>query len=417
MRIAFFAALMTDTPWGGSEELWHRTARLALEHGHQVAVVSFGWPEVPPKLRELRERGARLLALGHFRSWYNARSLRWRLRWKLEWVTVWGALASWGPDVVCVSQGGTYDLVEHRAFVRFLDRHRTPYIVISQYNSEDVPLAGEPQRRSAIEYLSKAHRVAFVAEGNLRAARRQLGAGLPNARVVRNPLNLSDFRPVPYPRSDLPSMAVVARLQVWAKGQDVLLEALGGDAWKGRPWRLRFYGDGGDRAYLERLARYYGIGEKVDFRGHVGDVRSIWAENHLMVMPSRSEGTPLALVEAMTCARAAVATDVGGNAEWVAEPDTGFLAEAASARSLGAALGRAWDARDAWEEIGRRAHEAAAARIDPHPDETILAMIAEAAAGGPGTPGGSTPHLGPVEVPAIEAQGPGFEMEDANRKS
>jgi L-malate glycosyltransferase len=379
MKIAFFATLMAEATWGGSEELWCGTARLALERGHQVAVVSFGWPEIPPKLRELRDRGARLLRLGHFRSWYHARSLRWRLRWKLEQFTVWRALASWKPDVVCASQGGTFDMVSQRVFTRFLNEQGVPYIVICQYNAEDGVLGSEGERQVAIGYLSRARRVAFVAERNLRAAERQIAARLPNACVVRNPVNLPDFRPVPYPpHSDVVKMANVARLNPQFKGQDVLLEALGGERWRDRPWLLRFYGAGPDRPYLERLARYYGIGEKVEFRGHVADIRSVWADNHLLVMPSRSEGTPLSLVEAMICARPSVVTDVGGNLEWVEEPATGFVAEAASARCLDVALGRAWEARDHWESIGRCAHQVAMSKIDPHPDETVLSLLVEA---------------------------------------
>ena len=55
--------------------------------------------------------------------------------------------------------------------------------------------------------------------------------------------------------------------------------------------------------------------KNVHFRGHVNDIRAIWEQNHLLVLPSRYEGLPLALVEAMWCGRPAVVTDVGGNAE------------------------------------------------------------------------------------------------------
>jgi glycosyltransferase involved in cell wall biosynthesis len=378
MKIAFFATLMTDSPWGGSEELWYRTARLALGRGHRVAVISYGWPEPPRQLRELQGLGARLLPLGHFTSWYHARSLRWRIRWKIERLTVWRELARWKPDVVCVSQGGTYDMVEQRVFTRFLEAQGTPYIVISQYNSEESPLGSEAGRRAAIDYLSRARRVAFVAERNLHAAERHLGARLPNAVVVRNPVNLSDLRPVPYPNGDAVAMANVARMNINYKGQDVLFEALAGGHWRDRRWVLRLYGAGPDRPFLERLARHFGIADRVEFRGHVADIRSVWAENHLLVMPSRSEGTPLAMVEAMLCARPSVVTDVGGNVEWVEEPATGFIADAPLPRCLDAALGRAWEARDHWDAIGRRAHEVAMSRIDLHPDETILAMLESA---------------------------------------
>src|SRR5262249_46331394 len=114
------------------------------------------------------------------------------------------------------------------------------------------------------------------------------------------------------------------------------------------------------------------------FAGHVPDIRGIWADNHLLVLPSRSEGTPLSLVEAMLCGRPAVVTDVGGNAEWITEPDTGFIAEAPSTRSVAGALERAWTARHLWAEMGERAHEKARRQVDPDPGGTLLNIIERA---------------------------------------
>ena len=377
MKIVFFSIMAGELPWGGSEELWCRTARLALERGHQVAVVRFSWPEIPPKIRELHERGAWLLGLIHPQEWQHFGSLRRRLKWRLERFRVWGALASWRPEVACISQGTTADIVFSGGSTGFLDEHGVPYIVICQHNFEGHTLTNEAQRQTAIACLSRARHVAFVAERNLRVAERQVAAGVPGACIAHNPVNLANFNPAPYPDSDVVKMANVARLETLFKGQDVLLEALSGEHWKQRRWLLRFYGAGSDRPYLERLTGHYNMTDKVEFCGHVGDVRSIWADNHLLVMPSRSEGTPLSLVEAMICGRPSVVTDVGGNIEWVDEPSTGFVAEATSARSLNNALERAWEARERWESIGQRAREVALSKIDPHPEETILSLLVE----------------------------------------
>jgi glycosyltransferase involved in cell wall biosynthesis len=376
MKIAFFS-INSGGPWGGSEELWCRTARLALERGHQVAVVNFRWPEPHPKIRELRERGAWLLQLARLQDLEHDRSLRWRLQLKLERFRVWNALAAWKPDVVCVSHGSTFDILFSWAFTRFLEEHDVPYTAICQHNSEDLCLTSDTARQTAIAYFSRARQVVFVAEGNRRVAERQIAASVPRACVVRNPVNLTSFESVPFPNSDAVKLANVARLDAKCKGQDVLLQALSAEPWKQRRWFLRFYGAGPDRPYLERLADYYQIADKVEFCGHVSDVQSIWADNHLLVMPSRSEGTPLSLVEAMICGRPSVVTDVGGNTEWIDEPATGFVAEAPSARSLNSALERAWEAQERWESIGERAHQAALSKIDPHPEETILSMLVQ----------------------------------------
>jgi L-malate glycosyltransferase len=374
MKIAFMATQWQST-WAGSEELWYRTARLAQTRGHEVAVVCFRAPEVPPKIRELREHGALLLQLARPHEWRGSPLRRWLHKLEFERFRVWGALASWRPDVICVSQGGTYDVVYNGVLINFINKHNIPFVLISQWNDEEVLPLG--LRQVAAGCFARARSIAFVSEGNLRAAERQIAGGLPNAIVVRNPVNLADFSPVPPPQSDVVKMANVARFDARCKGQDLLLSALGGESWKGRRWLLRFYGSGDDRPYLERLAGHYGVADKVEFPGHVSDVRSIWADNHLLVMSSRSEGTPLALVEAMICGRPSVVTDVGGNIEWVDEPSTGFVADAPSARSLDSALERAWWAREHWESIGQRAREVALSRVVQLPEEAMLSLLVD----------------------------------------
>jgi L-malate glycosyltransferase len=367
MRICFIST-GGGFPWGGSEELWSAAARAALGQGHRVAAVTYRWPDIPPRLRQLRACGARL-----FR---RSRGPQHRPRRAFErFVYPWPALLAWGPDVVCISQGSTYEAAYSGIVGRFLRNCGAPHVIVCQHNCDDAAVIGDGARRAAVTYFRGARQVAFVAERNLRSAERQLADDLPNARIVRNPVNLADLSPVAWPGPGVTRMASVARLDTQFKGQDVLLEVLGGASWRGRPWALRFYGDGPDRPYLERLARRCAIAERVEFRGHVPDIRSIWADNHLLVMPSRSEGTPLSLVEAMLCGRPAVVTDVGGHLEWIDEPATGFVADAPTPRSWGAALERAWEARPSWAAMGRRAHDSAISRIDPDPGESLLELL------------------------------------------
>jgi glycosyltransferase involved in cell wall biosynthesis len=58
--------------------------------------------------------------------------------------------------------------------------------------------------------------------------------------------------------------------------------------------------------------------------GSVEDVRRVWAEAHMAVLPSYHEGLPLSLLEAAACARALVATDIPG-CRGVAKPDVNAL--------------------------------------------------------------------------------------------
>ena len=106
------------------------------------------------------------------------------------------------------------------------------------------------------------------------------------------------------------------------------------------------------------MSRNLGL-TNVTFAGFVRDVPAIWSAHHGLILPSRCEGLPIALVEAMLSGRVPVVTDVGGNAEVVEDGATGYLAAAPTEDALDDAMERAWNERHRWREIGA----AAAARI------------------------------------------------------
>ena len=71
-----------------------------------------------------------------------------------------------------------------------------------------------------------------------------------------------------------------------------------------------------------------------------------------MILASRYEGLPLALVEAMLCGRVPVVTSVSGNPEVVSDNENGFLAKAATPEFLDEAMERAWNRKEDWKEMG-----------------------------------------------------------------
>jgi glycosyltransferase involved in cell wall biosynthesis len=348
-------------------------AHEALNQGHEIALVLKRWPETPAPVRKLQFRGVKVF----FRN-VNLES-RWSRAFECL-VYPFPSIIRWAPEAILISQAGLYDLMYRNDIQRLLHALKLPYtVVIQQVYEYRNPFGNDFFRERVADFCRGAHRLAFVAEGNRKGAERQLATDLPNSCVVRNPTNLDGSELAPWPTTGTARLACVARLDVNDKGQDILLESLAADPWRSRDWELRFFGRGRDEAYLRTLARSRRIDDRVVFCGQVDDVRSIWRDNHLNVMASRSEGTPLALVEAMLCGRPSVVSDVGGALEWVVEPRNGFAAEAATVRSFGAALERAWAARADWESIGRVAHHDALNLIDPAPGKTLLKLVTAAA--------------------------------------
>jgi glycosyltransferase involved in cell wall biosynthesis len=175
-------------------------------------------------------------------------------------------------------------------------------------------------------------------------------------------------------------LACVARLDPVAKGQDLLLRILAQEKWKRRNLRVSFYGTGRCERNLRTLAVRFDL-TAVDFVGHVGDVEKIWAENQALVLPSRYEGTPLAIVEAMLCSRMAIVTDVAGNSELVEHGVSGFVARAPSVSLLDEAIEEAWERRSEWQKMGSAARERITSLVPTDPVGHFCDRLVELAKG------------------------------------
>ena len=355
---------MNGAPWGGSEELWAETAFKALQVGHEVFVSVVGWADRAPKLRELERRGAKILR-----------------RYNLEFPShgaPFGAASSYrdlfktNPDVLVINQGWCFEFVKFPDLLELLYVTPIPFVLVCQWNQNLPMMTDDCRREHACNIFSRAFRVLFVSNENRIQAERQLATKISNSDLVLNPVNLSDRSYVPWPASGTVRLASVARLNLYSKGQDILIEALSADQWKQRDWHLTMYGSGPDESYLRLLVEFFGLQARIKFAGHQSDVRAIWAEEQILVMFSRAEGIPLALVEAMLCGRPAIVSDVGGNQEWVTEGQTGFVAEAPVIELARAALERAWSARESWKAMGMQAHKFATSRIS---DPTIPGLL------------------------------------------
>ncbi|MGY1704507.1 glycosyltransferase family 4 protein [Geodermatophilus sp. SYSU D00697] len=151
------------------------------------------------------------------------------------------------------------------------------------------------------------------------------GFGVPADRVeVALPATTTRLPGRPPARPAAPVVGVVGRL-VPEKGVDVFLRA----ASRVRavvPWaRFVVVGDGPLRADLQARATAPGLDGAVEFTGYRDDAPTVIAGLDVLVVPSRSEGSPLVVCEAMAAGVPVVATRVGGLPDLVEDRGSGFL--------------------------------------------------------------------------------------------
>jgi glycosyltransferase involved in cell wall biosynthesis len=350
-KTILFISNMTSSPWGGSEELWTRTALRLAKQGVSVAASIKGWPQFDRRISELSRAGVDVRPRP-LRPSLIALARRYMIGQGQIAFDIERSFGRTSPGLVVISNAFGVPPIE---IIETCIARSWPFAVVTHSSLPDWWPSGElaAQMRKA---LPLARRCFFVAKANRILAEKQLGYDFDNAEIVRNPLIIEIESPIPWPSRTIDEglhMACVARLSA-EKGQDILLEALANPRWMKRLWRLTLYGNGPTRDVLERLVERLKLRDRVSFAGHVA-VEKIWRENHILVMPSRCEGMPLTIIEAMFCGRPVIATNVGGISEVIQDGRTGFLAVAPAVECFDEALERMWMQRDRLQEFGKLA--------------------------------------------------------------
>jgi len=173
--------------------------------------------------------------------------------------------------------------------------------------------------------------------------------GLGNVVCVPNGVDIRSLESTPSHRESLrqelglpPDASVfltVARFH-FQKGYDVLLEAvrLGRDLFRRRGVFFVWVGDGRERCALQEEAGRALLADRVRFVGERPDAARMMKAADLFVLPSRWEGLPVSLLEALFCGLPVVASNTCGNREAVLDGVNGLLFENGSATALLRAL-------------------------------------------------------------------------------
>jgi len=148
------------------------------------------------------------------------------------------------------------------------------------------------------------------------------------------------------------------------KGHRFLIDALGLLANRYPRLHVAISGRGELADALAARAAGHGLGNRVHLLGLRSDIAAILTAADVFVLPSLSEGLPLALLEAMFAGCPIVATDVGEVPTALAHGEAGALVEPANADALAKALDRILSDSNRTSELGRRAASRARAEYD-----------------------------------------------------
>ncbi|MCX7109213.1 MAG: glycosyltransferase family 4 protein [Proteobacteria bacterium] len=163
------------------------------------------------------------------------------------------------------------------------------------------------------------------------------------------------FAPKPAkPAAETFELLCVGRLTP-AKGQHILLDALGLLIAAGRKVHLTFVGNGPDRASLESQTRRLGLSNSVNFAGAVNQDRILdfYGKADAFVLPSFAEGLPVVLMEAMAMEVPCVTTHITGVPELIQHGVNGCLTAPSDVEGLAKAIEDLMDHPEASRQIAQ----------------------------------------------------------------
>ncbi|MEX2575831.1 MAG: glycosyltransferase [Halofilum sp. (in: g-proteobacteria)] len=341
---------------GGSERLGAAIAHYLAAEGWPVEVLATHTADGPVR-RWLHDNG--VPAFGMDASSESALGRRWR---------VFRLMRSRRIEVLHVQHFSMLALCYWPARLAGVRR-----IVVTEHNEQLVEVDRRTIRRSRY-YGARVDLITVIHNGIRRYLVDRLRIPDAQIRTIRNGVDTERFAPAvadPAVRASLGAaegevlIGTVGRLHP-DKNQRALLEALQYlrmEYAPSHPVKLVLIGNGDEREALEHLCARLGLSEQVQFAGDRDDIERVMPQLDLFVLPSRTEGVPLVLLEAMACGIPCVATRVGGVPELFAAGG-GRLVEPGDPRELAAVLAEFVADPQAWRQLGARARAVATERHD-----------------------------------------------------
>jgi glycosyltransferase involved in cell wall biosynthesis len=184
------------------------------------------------------------------------------------------------------------------------------------------------------------------------------GSPAERVRVIHNGVDIAEIerlargtRPATADESGAPLVASVGRLEP-VKGMTTLVRAAAGVSRVRPDVRFAIAGTGSLEGRLREIAVASGTSDRIDFLGHISPIETLLSKADVLVLPSLSEGLPIAPLEAMALGVPVVASDAGGIPEVVEDGVTGVLVATGDHEGLSRAILDLVDAPERAEQMG-----------------------------------------------------------------
>ncbi len=333
---------------GGAERVMSKMANYWAERGHEISLITYSLAKQDfYKLNsDVRRIGLDLMRESPNIGW-TIKNLIWRV------IQLRKAIMSTRPQLV----------------ISFLDRTnvltliasiglKIPVIVSERCDPLSVPIGNRIYEILRTKFYPRASAIVVQSEGVRQWAQKFISDR--KLFIIPNPVEIvseTDISPSNCKAPDHNVIIGMGRLSR-EKGFDLLIKAFQKCASDHPEWSLVIYGDGTERAALEELRRDLELNGRVQLPGTTKKPAEALNDADLFVTPSRTEGFPNALLEAMACGLPVISFDCpSGPREIIRNGVDGLLVPPNDVDALAAAMGRLMSDKEERDRLAARAPE------------------------------------------------------------
>ncbi len=365
-RIFIVTSIFED--FGGSETIWYDLVKQLSPEKYQLFFLKSNINRSHSVFKELSKRGVLLVELEPNLGYKDGQKIKSKFNHKAANFCI--HLEVYKPDLVIINQGINFDGLD---VARYCIEQNFKYITISN-KAVDFFWPYPESRNDFKEYFIKSQANYFVSNHNYQLTCEQFGMKIPHFQRAIYPVQKhKEIKPMPTLNNGV-KFALVGRLFLMDKGHDMLFRILNKPIWRNRDFKVSIIGAGSDEVALKEFVRYLAL-DSVEFLGYKSN-QTLWDDFHGLLLPSRSEGFPLVVQEAMAAGRIVVTTYSGGSDEIIIDGKNGFISEI-DQDEFEFAMERCWEAQKNWIEIAQNAYSSINNFLPDNPTENILTQIEE----------------------------------------